>query len=91
MDICIPLPEKSNGKTINVAVEVGCEELKLQFRIESFPWCVEKKEYKISETEMIERFKKRLQEYAPDWDLIQIYSPAPDDDYIQVLYRRKMI
>jgi len=37
----------------------------------------------------IERLRNAINNYDPAWELIQIYTPAKNSKYIQVLYRKK--
>jgi hypothetical protein len=86
MDICIPIPDFAEEKIANVVVMIGEGKTEFQFRIVSFPWnCSEDKRLEVQ----ISGLKKEINNYSKDWELIQIFNPAPGSKFIRVLYRKK--
>jgi len=94
-ELCIPIPGFNSDQTAEIKLKIGKEEISYDFRVISFPWDV-KDELSIEEDELskslarITRLKTAINEYSKEWELIQIFNPAEDASFIQVLYRKKM-
>lgn len=94
-ELCIPIPGFNSDQTAEIILKIGKEEISYDFRVISFPWDIED-ELSIEEDELskslarITRLKTAINEYSKEWELIQIFNPAEDASYIQVLYRKKM-
>ena len=94
-ELCIPIPGFNSDQTAEIKLNIGKEEISYDFRVISFPWDV-KDELSIEEDELskslarITRLKTAINEYSKEWELIQIFNPAEDASFIQVLYRKKM-
>ena len=94
-DLCIPLPGISEGNQADVHVFIGNKKIEYHFRIESFPWISTStvKNKRVNEKDMIleriKKLKKNLSDYDKDWELIQIFDPCFNSNFIQVLYRKK--
>lgn len=69
------------------------KKIQFDFRVESFPWFGEEEiddEININNSfEKIEHLKKIIKEYNNGWELIQIFTPRPKAQYIQLLFRKK--
>ena len=75
-------------------LKVGDRKISYDFRVESFPWDVVDELNNDSDDiarslARISRLKKAIQDYDKSWELIQIFTPAENSKYIQVLYRKK--
>lgn len=91
-DLTIPIPNDGNIDTVEVEVKVGTKKIQHFFRVESFPWISNAGEEleNINESFLkIERLKKIIKEYDHNWELIQIFTPAPNAKHIQLLFRQK--
>ena len=94
-ELCIPIPGFNSDQTAEIKLKIGKEEIGYDFRVVSFPWDIED-ELSIGEDELsrslarITRLKAAINEYSKEWELIQIFNPAEDASFIQVLYRMKM-
>lgn len=92
-EICIPLPDFLEQQIANVEVTVNGEKRKFNFRVESFRWQIEL-ENQLDENEQIEkriaRLRQQIDTYDKQWQLVQIFKPGRDSNYIQVLFRQKL-
>lgn len=91
-DVTIPLADFLEEQIAEVEVKINGKKRKYSFRIESFPWGVEAVDGQIpgaSITEKIEKLRENIENYNKGWELVQIFSPAPDAKHIQVLFRQK--
>ena len=94
-ELCVPIPGFSSEQTAEIKLKIGKEEIGYDFRVVSFPWDIED-ELSIGEDELskslarITRLKTAISEYSQEWELIQIFNPAENASFIQVLYRKKL-
>lgn len=94
-ELCVPIPGFSSEQTAEIKLKIGKEEIGYDFRVVSFPWDIED-ELSIGKDELsrslarITRLKTAIIEYSKEWELIQIFNPAENAGFIQVLYRKKM-
>ncbi len=93
-DLCIPIPGFGENEVAELYLKVGDKKISYDFRVESFPWDIEDELSSNSDDvskslARISRLKKSIEEYDKSWELIQIYTPATDSKYIQVLYRKR--
>ncbi len=93
-ELCVPIPGFSSEQSAEIKLTIGKEEVSYDFRIASFPWDIED-ELSIGEDELskslarITRLKTAINDYRHEWELIQIFNPAENASFIQVLYRKK--
>ncbi len=93
-DVTIPLVDFLEEQIAEVEVKINGKKRKYSFRIESFPWGVETVDGQIDDssiTEKIEKLRESIENYNNNWELVQIFSPAPDAKHIQVLFRQKTV
>ncbi|NJO68419.1 MAG: hypothetical protein HC830_03320 [Bacteroidetes bacterium] len=94
-DLCIPLPNLKDNQIAQLEVTVGQEKLKYEFRVESFVWETDDDLANLSSDHLsrslarITRLKNSLENYNKEWELIQIFTPAENSKFIQVLYRKR--
>ena len=91
-DVTIPLTDFLEEQIAEVEVKINGKKRKYSFRIESFPWGIEKTEGQIADTSIttkIENLRKSIENYDKGWELVQIFSPAQDAKHIQVLFRQR--
>lgn len=93
-EICIPIPHFGEQQIAEVEVTVNGEKKKFNFRVESFHWGIKNEngeEVSISDTsERIDNLRESIESYDNNWKLVQILTPSPDAEYIQVLFRQKL-
>lgn len=95
-ELAIPLPYIRDDQIAEVELSIGRSKLHYSFRIEAFPWDVEDAFTHPDDDEItrslkrITRLKNAIQEYDPEWELIQIFNPSENSKFIQVLYRKKL-
>jgi hypothetical protein len=95
-DLSIPIPPINANEKAEVVVTVGGKKLEYHFRIESFPWDTTDELSLVAMNEVekslarITRLKQSIEGYDADWELIQIFNPAENAKYIQVLYRKRL-
>jgi len=94
-ELSIPIPGFDSDQSAEIKLKIGKEEVGYDFRVVSFPWDVED-ELSVGEDELskslarITRLKTAINNYSQEWELIQIFNPAEDASFIQVLYRKKI-
>ena len=93
-ELCVPVPNFKDNQVAEVEVKVNNETLKYNFRVESFPWEIHDElsvlEHPVEKSlARITRLKNAIESYDKDWELIQIFNPSENSDFIQVLYRKK--
>lgn len=94
-DLCVPIPDLKDNQIAQLEVTVGQEKLKYEFRVESFLWETEDdlihppSDHVSRSLARITRLKKSIEAYDSGWELIQIFTPADNSKYIQVLYRKR--
>ncbi len=93
-EICIPIPSFGDQDIAEVSLNVGGKRLNYHFRVESFPWDVSEDEINQEEDASVSlariyKLKKAIKNYDDGWELIQIYTPNEDAQFIQVLYRKR--
>ncbi|MDY6800985.1 MAG: hypothetical protein SVU94_07150 [Bacteroidota bacterium] len=73
---------------------MGDRKISYDLRVESFPWVIDD-ELNGNDDDFtrslarIRRLRKAIENYDKSWQLIQIFTPAENSRYIQVLYRKK--
>ncbi|MCT4602718.1 MAG: hypothetical protein N4A59_07455 [Marinifilum sp.] len=94
-EICVPIPFTDDDQVAEVEIKFENRKVSVQYRLESFVWDVSddpdfNSEDGITEDLMkIYKLKKSIAEYDPAWELIQIFTPAKNSKYIQILFRKK--
>ena len=92
-EICIPIPHFGEQQIAEVVVTVNGERKKFNFRVESFHWGTRNENGEeieaVDTTEKIENLRKSIESYDDGWKLVQILTPTPEAEYIQVLFRQK--
>jgi hypothetical protein len=94
-DICIPIPGFGEEEVAELHLKVGDQNISYDFRVESFPWDVEDELNNGGDDDVsrslarIERLRNAINKYDKAWDLIQIFNPPENANYIQVLFRKK--
>lgn len=94
-DLCIPIPSLKDNQIAELEVTVGQEKLKYEFRVESFVWETEDDLVNLTSDHLsrslarITRLKNSIETYDRNWELIQIFTPAENSRFIQVLYRKR--
>ncbi len=94
-DLSIPIPNLKENQIAKLEVTVGEEKLKYEFRIESFTWETDddlpsqSSDHVSRSLARITRLKHAIESYDRNWELIQIYNPAENSKFIQVLYRKR--
>lgn len=83
-DICIPISHLGDNQIAEVTVSVGNIKQKHSFRIEAFPWDI----HTGMETR-ISRLKFMIENYDNHWELVQIYNPGINSEFIHILFRLK--
>ena len=93
-ELCVPIPGFSSEQSAEIKLKIGKEEVSYDFRVVSFPWDIED-ELSIGKDELskslarITRLRTAINDYNREWELIQIFNPAEEASFIQVLYRKK--
>jgi len=93
-DLCIPIPGFGEDEIAELHLKVGDRKISYDFRVESFPWDIDD-ELNGNDDDItrslarISRLRKAIENYDKSWQLIQIFTPADNSRYIQVLYRKK--
>ncbi|MCD6566325.1 MAG: hypothetical protein J7K53_10325 [Bacteroidales bacterium] len=94
-ELCVPIPGFNSDQSAEIKLKIGKEKISYDFKVVSFPWDIED-ELSVERDELskslarITRLKTAINDYSQEWELIQIFNPAEDASFIQVLYRKKM-
>ena len=93
-ELCVPVPGLTDNQVAEVTVAIKGKLSKFEYRIESFQW--DSGELKNTSEDpltislaKIYKLKQDIESYDKNWELIQIFNPAPGSEHIQVLYRKK--
>ena len=91
-DICIPIPRFEENQIAEVEVTVNGKKRKFNFRVESFVWEPRQGEDNNVDIDLVEKkiqkLKESIESYDKHWQLVQIYTPSPGSEHIQVLFRQ---
>ncbi|MBU1100190.1 MAG: hypothetical protein KKA84_07275 [Bacteroidetes bacterium] len=91
-DICIPIPKFEENQIAEVEVTVNGKKRKFNYRIDSFAWAPDDKNGENVDISVVEakitKLKNSIESYDSKWQLVQIYTPTPGSEYIQVLFRQ---
>jgi len=84
-ELRLPIPDFQTAQNVAIEVRIGEAKKNYYFRVVSFPWQsgVEK-----SQNQRIQSLKHAIEQYDKNWELIEIYTPTPNANTIQVLYRQ---
>jgi len=92
-DICIPLKDVDNNKPVEVIVNVAGEQQKYNFRVETFDWSITDKEATEHQFDLytlrIQKLREAIESYDNDWEVIQIFDPGKNSNFVQALFRLK--
>ena len=95
-EICIPLSDFGDDEVAEVTLTVGQKKVNYSFRVESFPWNIERETFQNEDAEgqhatieQIMMLRKSLASYDKEWELVQIFTPRKGASHIQVLYRKR--
>lgn len=89
-NICVPIPRFAAEQSAQVSVKIAEQTTNFNYRVESFNWVSEEQMAGMESAVRIESLKGNIERYDKKWELIQIYSPGPRDEFIQVLFREKV-
>lgn len=81
--ICINVPRMKANQTINVEVTVDGVKRSLNYRVETFPWSDE-----LGPIERIDVLRAFINDYADEWNLVQI--GPPENDLIPVMFKHRI-
>ncbi|MBT5527864.1 MAG: hypothetical protein HOK35_01765 [Cytophagia bacterium] len=94
-ELCVPLPVLEENQVAELEVTIGDKKERYNFRVESFKWLRDEKASLDSQldftTKRIEKLKSSIEGYDKTWEIIQIYTPSPGANFIQVLFRKKQV
>lgn len=92
-DICLPLKDIDNDKPVEVIVNVEGQSRKYNFRVETFDWSVSEDEAREHPFDLytlrIQKLREAIESYDKNWEVIQIFDPGKDSNFVQALFRLK--
>lgn len=93
-DLCVPIPDFGDDQFAEIDLKVGEKKIRFSYRVVSFPWDQDSDREKYKDEislslARIQRLRKSIESYDPDWEIIQIFNPSENSGNIQVLYRKK--
>ena len=93
-EICIPIPEIVGGLPVEIEIKSAGNDKSILYRIVSFPFAsrkeqTENKHKESASSVQISELKNTIETYDNAWQLIQIFAPLNNSNYIQVLFRKK--
>jgi len=90
-EICLPIPKILENEKIDIKLSIGNQQF--IYHIESFNWnsnnIIDKKNSITDSLTKILNLKKAIENYDESWELIQIFTPQKNSEWVQVLYRQK--
>jgi len=94
-ELCIPIPGIRAQEVADIRVTIAGQTVQYNFRVESFPWEVGSEFGTLSDPierslARIYRLKSSIDAYDRDWELIQIFNPEDQGNFVHVLYRQKL-
>jgi hypothetical protein len=94
-EICIPIPYLKGNEIAEVEVTLAGKRIRYDFRVEAFPWETENEFSSLSDPlerslARIYKLKSAIEGYSKEWELIQIFNPETNADFIHVLYRKRL-
>ncbi len=92
-DICLPLKDVENDQPVEVVVNVAGESRKYNFKVETFDWSITEEEMADHPfdkyTLRIQKLRDAIEKYDKNWEVIQIFDPGRESNYVQALFRLK--
>jgi hypothetical protein len=91
-EICLPIPEITGDQSVEIDIKSSGNENVIQFKIVSFLFKQIAGQAEILEKTshvQINNLKNIIENYDKTWELIQIFAPLNNSNYIQVLFRKK--
>lgn len=91
----LPLPPVEENEPVEINVLIGERKEEVKYKIESFLWDVEDELSKVKDSTSVSlariaRLKKSIENYDKSWELLQIFAPLENSQYIRVLYRKRI-
>lgn len=80
--VCIPVPMPDEDETLELEVTVGGTTHLMQYRIETLRWGPD-----VVPGERADQLRAFLQDYEPDWTLVQI--GAPGEGVVPITFRQR--
>jgi hypothetical protein len=95
-ELCVPIPFFKENQVAEVSVTVNGKKREYHFKVESFPWRADEMKSlaqdRLTETALkVQRLKSAIENYDKSWEIVQIYTPSSGSEYIQVLFRQKVV
>ncbi len=93
-EINLPLPFVHENEQVEIKVIIGNKRKIQNYKIETFRWEFEDELSVANDSTSITlarilRLKKSIESYDKSWELIQIFAPLENSEYIRVLYRKR--
>ena len=79
--VCTPIPMPAEGETLELAVTVGGERHLMQYRIETLHLSAD-----MTPDARFAQLQQFIQDYDPDWSLVQI--GAPGEGVVPITFRQ---
>ena len=90
-DICLPLREVENDQPVEVIVNVAGESRRYNFKVETFDWSITDAELADHPfdpyTLRIQKLREAIEKYDKNWEVIQIFDPGKESNFVQALFR----
>jgi hypothetical protein len=88
-NVSIPLTDFVDRQIAEIEVKINGKKRQYNFRVESFRWEPENEIWNVEKR--IKLLQVCLEKYDKSWELIQIFKPAENSKFIQVLYRQRPV
>ena len=80
--VCIPIPMPAEGETLELAVTVGGMRHLMQYRVETLHLSAD-----LTPDARFAQLQQFIQDYDPDWSLVQI--GAPGEGVVPITFRQR--
>ena len=80
--VCIPIPMPAEGETLELEVTVGGTRHLMQYRVETLHLSAD-----LTRDARFAKLQQFIQDYDPDWSLVQI--GAPGEGVVPITFRQR--
>lgn len=96
--ICLPLPGYEDDEPVEIRIQTGFKGKTVVFRLEPVKWLQDKDLIDSGDSldsldislSRINELKKSIESYDKSWELIQIFAPLKNSNFLRILYRKRI-
>jgi hypothetical protein len=93
--ISLPLPRFEDDEPVEIKIKTGIKGRTYVYRLEPVKWESDEELGKAGDKTAISLYrinqlKLSIESYDKSWELIQIFAPLKNSNYLRVLYRKRL-